>query len=57
MGIPSKGFRKIIVDGNEFVWRVRKKISWNEAHNGSLGIPIQYIDGGQLLIISIGYSI
>ena len=56
MAIPKKGFRKITVDENQFFWKVRKKISWNELHNSPLGIPIQHIDGGQLLIIYIGFS-
>ena len=56
MAISKKGFRKITVDENQYLWRVRKKISWNEIHNTPLGIPIQYINGGQLLIITIGFS-
>jgi len=56
MALPKKGFRKIIVDENQFLWKVRKKISWNEIHNEPLGIPIQHIDGGQLLTVYIGYS-
>ena len=56
MSLPKKGFRKIIIDGNEFLWKVRKKINWNEIHDGQLGIPVQNKDGGQLLILTIGYS-
>lgn len=56
MVLPKKGFRKIVIDENQFVWKVRKKISWNEIHDVPLGIPIQNINGGQLLIITIGYS-
>jgi len=56
MAIPKKGFRKITIDGHEFLWKVRKKISWNEIHDAPLGIPIQHINGGQLLIITIGFS-
>ena len=41
MTLPKKGFRKIVVGGEEFRWKVRKKISWNELHNGTLGIPIK----------------
>ena len=56
MTIPKKGFRKINVDENQFLWKVRKKISWDEKHNAELGIPIQHVNGGQILIINIGYS-
>ena len=56
MALPKKGFRKITVDNNQFLWRVRKKVTWNEKHNTPLGIPIQHIDGGQLLIAIIGYA-
>ena len=56
MAIPKKGFRKITIDENQFLWKVRKKISWNEIHNTPLGIPVQHINGGQLLIINLGYS-
>jgi hypothetical protein len=56
MALPKKGFRKITVDGNQFLWRVRKKISPNERHNCSLGIPIQHIDGGAIFIAYIGYN-
>ncbi len=56
MVIPKKGFRKITIDENQFFWKVRKKISWNEIHNGSLGIPIQHVNGGRLLIVYIGFS-
>ncbi len=34
MALSKKGFRKIIVDGNEFLWKVRKKVSWEEIHDG-----------------------
>ncbi len=56
MALPKKGFRKIVVNGNEFLWKVRKKVSWNEIHNGPLDIPIQHVTGGKLLIVTKGYS-
>lgn len=56
MGISRKGFRKITIDENQFLWKIRKNISHNERHNVPLGIPIQHIDGGQLLIVNLGYS-
>ena len=56
MAIPKKGFRKITVDGNQFLWKVRKKISWNERHNSPLGIPIQHISGGSILIVYLNFT-
>lgn len=56
MTLPKRGFWKIIVDGSEFLWKVRKKVSWNEIHDGQLGIPIQNPEGGQLLMLTMGYS-
>ena len=56
MAISKKGVRKIQVSGEDFYWRVRKKISHDEAHNEQLGIPIQHKNGGQLLIAYIGYG-
>ena len=55
MAISKKGLRKIEVDGEEFYWKVRKKISHNEAHDEELGIPIQHKSDGQLLIACIGF--
>jgi hypothetical protein len=56
MALPKKGFRTIVVDGNQFLWKIRKKVSWNEIHNSPLSIPIQHVNGGQLLMVFIGYS-
>jgi hypothetical protein len=55
MAISKKGLRKIQVEGENFYWRVRKKISHDEYHNDQLGIPIQHESEGQLLIAYIGY--
>ena len=56
MAISKKGLRKIEVLNEDFFWRVRKKISHDEAHNEQLGIPIQHESGGQLLIVYIGFG-
>lgn len=56
MALPKKGFRKITIDENEFLWKARKKVSWNEIHDGQLGIPIQNAEGGRLLMLTLGYS-
>lgn len=56
MAISKKGLRKIRVLNEYFYWRVRKKISHDEAHNEQLGIPIQHESGGQLLIVYVGFG-
>lgn len=56
MAISKKGLRKIRVSNENFYWRVRKKISHDEAHNEQLGIPIQHENAGQLLIAYIGFG-
>ena len=60
MALPKKGSRKIIVDGDQFVWKVRKKATHSEEHDTPLSIPIQYIDedgnGGQLLLATLPYA-
>lgn len=48
--------RKITVNGEVFLWKIRKKISHNEAHNDDLAIPVQHTSGGQVLFISVGYT-
>jgi len=55
MTLPKKGIRLITVNGEQFVWKVRKKRNWNEEMGGSLMIPIQYIQGGQFLIVDSDY--
>jgi hypothetical protein len=56
MALARKGLRTIQVDGESFVWRVRKKTSHEERHDSQLGIPIQHVNGGQLLVAYVGYS-
>lgn len=48
--------RKITVNGEVFLWKIRKKISYNEAHNVEQAIPVQHISGGQVVFISIGFT-
>ena len=55
MAISKKGFRKIDVNGETFFWKVRKKISHDEAHNDQYGVPIQHQSEGQLLIAYVGF--
>ncbi len=56
MALARKGLRTIQVDGESFVWRVRKKTSHEERHDSQLGIPIQHVSGGRLLVAYVGYS-
>ena len=56
MAISAKGLRELVVAGEKFYWRVRKKISWDELHDDQIGIPIQHASGGQLLIAYVGYA-
>ncbi|WP_294674507.1 hypothetical protein [uncultured Fluviicola sp.] len=56
MAISLKGMRKITVNGEVFLWKIRKKISHNEAHNVEQAIPVQHISGGQVVFISIGFT-
>ena len=56
MAFPKKGFRKITDEDHTFLWKVRKKSSHNEKHNVPISIPIQFIDGGQVLLATIAYA-
>lgn len=55
MAIAKKGSRKIVVDGNEFIWKVRKYVNHNEHHGVDYCIPVQSVDG-QILLITTGYN-
>ncbi|BDD03893.1 hypothetical protein [Aureibacter tunicatorum] len=55
MAISKKGFRKINVEGDNFYWKVRKKVSHEEAHDDQYGIPIQHESEGQLLFVFVGF--
>ncbi|MDJ1494774.1 hypothetical protein QNI19_17680 [Cytophagaceae bacterium DM2B3-1] len=56
MTLPKKGFRTLTINGEHFVWRVRKRISVLEEIGGPLIVPVQYMKGGQLLLINTGYK-
>ena len=49
MAIALKSIRKITVNEEVFLWKIRKKISHDEAHNDQYPIPVQHISGGQAL--------
>jgi len=55
MAVAKKGLRKINMNGENFHWKIRKKISHNEAHNSEYKIPIQHEMGGQILLIQVGF--
>lgn len=55
MAISKKGLRKINVNGENFYWKIRKKISHNEAHNSEYRIPIQHEIEGQILFIQVRF--
>lgn len=55
MALPKKGNRKITIDGEVFIWKIRKRPTYNEVLGVSYAIPIQHIDGGQILLANMGY--
>lgn len=55
MTMPRKGSRKIVIDGNEFIWKIKKDPSHSESHDVMYQIPIQHIGGGQILLVSTGF--
>lgn len=55
MAMSRKGSRKIVIDGNEFIWKIKKCLSHNERHDMMYQIPIQHIGGGQILLVSTGF--
>ncbi len=56
MAIPKRGSRKTIIDGNTFLWKIRKHPTHNERHDVDYLIPVQHIEGGQVLLLSMGYN-
>ena len=56
MALAKKGLRTICVGGEEFVWKVRRKMSHEEKCSAQLCIPIQHISGGQLFIAHLDFS-
>lgn len=56
MAISSKGMRKITVNGEVFLWKIRHKMSHEEDHNDQYAIPVQHPSGGQLLFVFVGFS-
>ncbi len=48
--------RKITVNGEVFLWKIRKKMSHEEKHNDQYPIPVQHISGGQVLFVFVGFT-
>ncbi|MET3535988.1 hypothetical protein [Chryseobacterium limigenitum] len=56
MAISKKGLRKINVNNEIFYWKIRRKISHNEAHNDEYSIPVQHESEGQLLFVNVNFG-
>lgn len=59
MSIPRKGSRRIIVNGQTYLWYIRRKIGyWHEFFGGSLLVGIERIDpvSRQTLQFNAGYG-
>jgi hypothetical protein len=56
MAISLKGMRKITIDGEVFLWKIRRKVSHEEDHNDQLPIPVQHVSGGQVLFVFLGFT-
>ena len=55
MAILKKGLRKIVVNGETFYWRIRKKVSHNERCDTEYSVPILHESEGQLLFVYVGF--
>ncbi|MEG4281036.1 hypothetical protein QUA62_26775 [Microcoleus sp. MON1_C1] len=54
MSIPKKGTRKIIVDGEPFIWLIRRQATYTQAYYdcGNLHIAIEHAEKpGSVLVI------
>ncbi|MEG3940859.1 MULTISPECIES: hypothetical protein [unclassified Microcoleus] len=52
MSIPKKGTRKIIVDGEPFVWLIRRQAANMQAESGNLHVAVEHADrSGSVLVI------
>ncbi|GAA1383057.1 hypothetical protein [Catellatospora chokoriensis] len=59
MTLPSKGSRRIVVDGVEFRWTVRRRPTYNQANGWS---PLTFVaelaaeEPGAVLVVSMPYA-
>ena len=53
MGIPKKGSRKITVDGENFIWLIRRKATYSQTDFGmGLNVSVEHAEGtGSKLVI------
>ena len=55
MGIPKKGARKITVDGEPFIWLIRKKATYGQTDFGvGLNVAVEHAEesGSKLIIMT-----
>ncbi|MEG3970629.1 hypothetical protein QUA00_23850 [Microcoleus sp. T2B6] len=54
MSIPKKGTRKIIVDGEPFIWLIRRQATYTQEYCGNLHVAIEHAQkpGSVLVIIT-----
>ncbi|MCC3408236.1 MAG: hypothetical protein JGK17_22130 [Microcoleus sp. PH2017_10_PVI_O_A] len=54
MSIPKKGTRKIIVDGESFIWLIRRQPTYTQEcfHGGNLHVAVEHAENsGSVLVI------
>lgn len=52
MSIPKKGTRKIIVDGEPFLWLIRRQATYTQENCGNLHIAVEHAEKpGSVLVI------
>lgn len=52
MSIPKKGTRKIIVDGEPFLWLIRRQATYTQENCGNLHIAVEHAEApGSVLVI------
>ena len=55
MGIPKKGSRKITVDGENFIWLIRRDPTYYSFDVAYINIAVEYAEGtGSKLVIIAG---
>jgi hypothetical protein len=52
MSIPKKGTRKIILDGEPFIWLIRKQATYTQENCGNLHVAVEHAEApGSVLVI------
>ncbi len=54
MGIPKKGSRKITVDGENFIWLIRRDPTYYSANVGYINVAVEHAEerGSKLVIMA-----